>query len=284
MSIQLQLRRGTTAQCDAFTGAQGEVAIDTTLSQIRVHDGTTAGGIKVARDSDKQDVSTIQSVISANTDVAANTADRHVHSNKSILDAITASFTTAEETLVNHFKGTYADATALDTAHPTGADGDYAIVQGSSASLYAWDTTSSSWITAGGISQTFADARYAAIGGSASQVFSVANAVGSSDAVALGQMASLIAANQASAITLAANGYINFANGFAIRWGSGQATPSGNVISFALGMTSCFAVVDVCNNQPNPPAAMVSGLSGSGFTATTSAVSPQVYYVAIGDA
>lgn len=39
--------------------------------------------------------------VSANTDVAANTSDRHSHSNKAVLDATTASFTTADEALVD---------------------------------------------------------------------------------------------------------------------------------------------------------------------------------------
>ena len=47
MPTQLQLRRGTTSQNNSFTGAAGEISVDTTLDQIRVHDGSTAGGIKV---------------------------------------------------------------------------------------------------------------------------------------------------------------------------------------------------------------------------------------------
>jgi len=44
MPTVLQFRRGTTAQNDAFTGSAGEISIDTTLNQLRVHDGSTAGG------------------------------------------------------------------------------------------------------------------------------------------------------------------------------------------------------------------------------------------------
>jgi len=44
MPTALQLRRGTTSQNDSFTGAVGELSIDTTLDSIRVHDGSTAGG------------------------------------------------------------------------------------------------------------------------------------------------------------------------------------------------------------------------------------------------
>jgi len=44
MPTALQLRRGTTSQNDSFTGAVGEISVDTTLDTIRIHDGSTAGG------------------------------------------------------------------------------------------------------------------------------------------------------------------------------------------------------------------------------------------------
>lgn len=44
MAKQLQLRRGTTVQNDAFTGAIGELTMDTEKNQLRVHDGVTRGG------------------------------------------------------------------------------------------------------------------------------------------------------------------------------------------------------------------------------------------------
>jgi len=44
MSTQVQFRRGTTTQNNAFTGAQGELSVDTDLKTLRLHDGTTAGG------------------------------------------------------------------------------------------------------------------------------------------------------------------------------------------------------------------------------------------------
>ena len=44
MAKQLQLRRGTTAQHSTFTGAVGEVTIDTSKDVVVVHDGATAGG------------------------------------------------------------------------------------------------------------------------------------------------------------------------------------------------------------------------------------------------
>ena len=49
MSRVLQIRRGTTAQNDNFTGMAGEITYDTEEKTIRVHDGTTLGGIALAR-------------------------------------------------------------------------------------------------------------------------------------------------------------------------------------------------------------------------------------------
>ena len=48
MATILQLRRGTTTQHNTFTGAVGEVTVDTTKDTVVVHDGTTAGGKPLA--------------------------------------------------------------------------------------------------------------------------------------------------------------------------------------------------------------------------------------------
>lgn len=48
MTTALQLRRGTTSQHSTFTGANGEVTVDTTKKTAVVHDGSTAGGVPLA--------------------------------------------------------------------------------------------------------------------------------------------------------------------------------------------------------------------------------------------
>lgn len=48
MAKRVQLRRGTTSEINAFTGAVGEVSVDTSKNVLVVHDGTTAGGWGVA--------------------------------------------------------------------------------------------------------------------------------------------------------------------------------------------------------------------------------------------
>ena len=55
MPTQVQFRRGTTVQNDAFTGAEGEISVDTTLDHVRLHDGSTQGGFRLARYSELQD-------------------------------------------------------------------------------------------------------------------------------------------------------------------------------------------------------------------------------------
>ena len=46
---RVQFRRGTTAEHSTFTGAAGEVTVDTTNASLRVHNGSTAGGVEAAR-------------------------------------------------------------------------------------------------------------------------------------------------------------------------------------------------------------------------------------------
>ena len=52
MAKLLKLRRGTTSDHSSFTGAEGEVTVDTTKDALVVHDGSTQGGHPVAKSSD----------------------------------------------------------------------------------------------------------------------------------------------------------------------------------------------------------------------------------------
>jgi hypothetical protein len=48
-AVQVQYRRGTASQVAAFTGAQGELIVDTTNNRVVVQDGATAGGFPAAK-------------------------------------------------------------------------------------------------------------------------------------------------------------------------------------------------------------------------------------------
>ena len=50
MATQVQLRGGTTSEHSTFTGAVREVTVDTTKDTVVVHDGSTAGGIPLAKE------------------------------------------------------------------------------------------------------------------------------------------------------------------------------------------------------------------------------------------
>ena len=50
MATQVQFRRGTTGQHSAFTGAVGEVTVDTEKQTVCIHDATTVGGFPLLRE------------------------------------------------------------------------------------------------------------------------------------------------------------------------------------------------------------------------------------------
>lgn len=72
MSRQVQLRRGTADEHKNFTGAAGEITIDTTTNTIRVHDGETVGGTALAREQDIPDLSGADYVVAWQMPTAEN--------------------------------------------------------------------------------------------------------------------------------------------------------------------------------------------------------------------
>ena len=51
MPDQLQLRGGTSTEHNSFTGVAREVTVDTTKKTLVVHDGSTAGGTPLMKES-----------------------------------------------------------------------------------------------------------------------------------------------------------------------------------------------------------------------------------------
>lgn len=49
MATVLQLRRGNTASMQTFTGAVGEVVVNTDTDTIHIHDGSSAGGFALQK-------------------------------------------------------------------------------------------------------------------------------------------------------------------------------------------------------------------------------------------
>ena len=71
MAKLLKLRRGTTSQHGSFTGAEGEVTVDTNKDTLVVHDGSTAGGHPVAAE-DMANVSSVNILSRIGTGTIAN--------------------------------------------------------------------------------------------------------------------------------------------------------------------------------------------------------------------
>ena len=52
-NVRIQHKRGNTTVSSAYTGPIGEITVDTTTYQLRVHDGATAGGYTIPTMVDK---------------------------------------------------------------------------------------------------------------------------------------------------------------------------------------------------------------------------------------
>ncbi len=81
MAQQVQFRRGTTAEHATFTGAVGEITVDTDKDVPVVHDGATAGGVPVAAPSKQADwtQSQISSIVTLTdaANIAITLSDGH---------------------------------------------------------------------------------------------------------------------------------------------------------------------------------------------------------------
>lgn len=85
MATQIQLRRGSTSQHASFTGAVGEVTVDTDKDTVVVHDGSLAGGYPMAGTSIAQTFTKAQrGAVTALTDGATITPDFSVANNFSV--------------------------------------------------------------------------------------------------------------------------------------------------------------------------------------------------------
>ena len=69
MPTEVQFRRGTTAQNNSFTGAAGELSVNTDNNSLRIHDGSTAGGFELAKSDLSNSVGTGGTVFAANVGI-----------------------------------------------------------------------------------------------------------------------------------------------------------------------------------------------------------------------
>jgi hypothetical protein len=109
MATQVQLRRGNTSQTNAFTGAVAEITIDTDKETVVVHDGSTAGGFALAR----------ESALTANS------------------FSVTAAFNTANAAFLQANTPSYTSNSAASYANSAFATANSAFAEADSAASYA---------------------------------------------------------------------------------------------------------------------------------------------------
>ena len=110
MAKLLKLRRGTTTQHGSFTGAEGEVTIDTTKDTAVVHDGSQAGGRPLLR----EDMSNLPAGTIDNADVNASAA---ISGTKISPDFGTQDITTTGKVLFSNLYPTEGSLPSASTYH-----------------------------------------------------------------------------------------------------------------------------------------------------------------------
>ena len=119
MAKLLQLRRGTTSQHSSFTGAVGEVTVDTDKDSLVVHDGSTQGGFPMQpEDAELTELATMTSGTAAalatltQTEVEILTGALVTTAELNILDGVTS--TTADLNILDGVTSTTAELNTLD--------------------------------------------------------------------------------------------------------------------------------------------------------------------------
>ena len=119
MSVAVQFRRGSTSEHGSFTGLVGEVTVDTDKKTAIVHDGSTQGGIELAKVSNLPTISTYGATLvdDTNASAARTTLGLAIGSDVQAFDSNTvktnaAQVFTAQQTLAEIKEGVHTLATS----------------------------------------------------------------------------------------------------------------------------------------------------------------------------
>ena len=116
MATAIQWRRGNTSQTANFTGLVGEITVDTDLSTVIVHDGSTSGGHRLAKYSELSAFGDgdITSVV-AGTGLSGGTTsgDATINIDNTVVATLTDSQTLTNKTLTSPVLNTGISGTAL---------------------------------------------------------------------------------------------------------------------------------------------------------------------------
>jgi len=120
MARQLQFRRGTTAQHAVFTGAIGEITIDTDKDVPVIHDGTTVGGFPSIKESVV--ISGLATKVDKNADIVGGTGTKVTYDSKGLVTSSTTPTTIAGYSIADAYTKTETDnkiAALVDAAPGT---------------------------------------------------------------------------------------------------------------------------------------------------------------------
>jgi len=117
MPFAFQRRRGTTAQHASFTGLLAELTVDTDKKTVVVHDGSTAGGVPLARAAGGTLADTVVRGLEEDVNVVASAATGTIN-----FDVSTASiwYYTSNATANHTLNFRYSSSVSLNTALPVG--------------------------------------------------------------------------------------------------------------------------------------------------------------------
>ncbi len=117
MPFAFQRRRGTTAQHASFTGLLAELTVDTDKKTVVVHDGSTAGGVPLARAAGGTLADTAVKGLEENVNVVASAATGTIN-----LEVGTASiwYYTSNATANHTLNIRYSSTVSLNTALAVG--------------------------------------------------------------------------------------------------------------------------------------------------------------------
>jgi len=237
MATQVQFRRGTTTQNNAFTGAIAELTVDTEAKTLRLHDGSTAGGGAI--------VATL---------AGTQTFTNKTHSSNSVWQGTAIGLA---------YGGTNANITAAAGA----------VVYSTSSALGVTAAgTSGQVLTSAGASSPTWTAQSSLVVGTATVATTATNIAGGS----AGNLIIQLDTNQTTFVAAGAAGTFLKSTGAstAPEFAAGQITIGSTAVPFGDTSNALTGVVSITMGNGSYGNASVASVSGAGpFTATITGIS-----------
>jgi hypothetical protein len=230
MATQVQLRRGNTSQTNAFTGAVAEITIDTDKETVVVHDGATAGGFALARESAVSSNSIFAQAAfnTANAAFASANISNGVDATQN--NTITAAFLAANAATATDTTQNNSITAAFNTANAAFTVANSAVT--SANGTIAWNTANASFLQA---NAAFTVANNAVTSSNGSIAWSTANS----------------AASYANSAFVAANSAGVYANSAFAAANAASATDTTQNNSITAAFASANAAFTRANNSLN---------------------------------